>query len=777
MQNNSAYGQSQPVQKLSKSKKNKKWREANVDHFIGRLDLGSTSSGAIREKMRILYDLYNSIFDKNDFMHITDPYHVNDSFPATLQNFNIIKPKIDLLLGEESKRPFSFKVVQVNQEATSELEEKQMAKLREAILDIASSGDLSQPVEEDQVNELANYADYLERDFTDTVENIAYSSLKYLIEKEDLKDKFITGFRDVLTVNREVYYTGVRGGEPVCERVNPMEFSCDQSPEVNYIEDGDWAVRKMKMTPSAIYDRFYDIMDESDLDNMLKLSDSQYAMDKKGDIEKPYIMWRNIETMASSTYNQFESTGMLDVYHVTWKSLKKIGFLSYFDEDGEEQQIVVDEDYEVDEMIESIEWDWVTEVWEGYKIGDGLYLGIGPIPNQIVSIDTPNASRLPYIGMIVNDISMSTKSLVEAMKPLQYMYVVIWYRLELALSRDKGRIINMDITQIPKSMNVDVNKWMHYLSSLGVNFFNPYEEGWDIPGREGGKPSSFNQFSDMDLSMSKVISDYIGLMDKIEEMAGELSGVSRQRQGAISSNELVGSVERAVVQSSHITEMLFWKHNQVKKRVLISILEAAKSAWKNSNKKKLHYIAEDTSRKLLDITDDFLYSDMGIFVTDSTKENQNIEMLKQLYQPAMQNGASLGDIASIMVSDNLTDIRSKLNKIEKEKQQREDQIQQQQAESQQQLAQMQAQAEEARMELEREKMEIEMAKAELASETAIQVAMINAESKQNADQVKLNKDISDSNLKREELLEKMRSNREKERLTENAQHLKNKNTQ
>ena len=168
---------------------------------------------------------------------------------------------------------------------------------------------------------------------------------------------------------------------------------------------------------------------------------------------------------------------------------------------------------------------------------------------------------------------------------------------------------------------------------------------------------------------------------------------------------------------------------------------------------------------------------MGIFVTDSTKENQNIEMLKQLYQPAMQNGASLGDIASIMVSDNLTDIRSKLNKIEKEKQQREDQIQQQQAESQQQLAQMQAQAEEARMELEREKMEIEMAKAELASETAIQVAMINAESKQNADQVKLNKDISDSNLKREELLEKMRSNREKERLTENAQHLKNKNTQ
>ena len=115
MQKNSAYSQSLPVQKLPMAKKGKRWRETNVDHFIGRLDFGSTSSGSAKESMRILYDLYNGIYDKDDFMHITDPYKINDSFPATLQNFNIIKPKVDLLLGEESKRPFSFKIAQVNQ--------------------------------------------------------------------------------------------------------------------------------------------------------------------------------------------------------------------------------------------------------------------------------------------------------------------------------------------------------------------------------------------------------------------------------------------------------------------------------------------------------------------------------------------------------------------------------------------------------------------------------------------------------------------------------------
>lgn len=106
-------------------------------------------------------------------------------------------------------------------------------------------------------------------------------------------------------------------------------------------------------------------------------------------------------------------------------------------------------------------------------------------------------------------------------------------------------------------MGIDVDKWMHYLGALGVAFVNPYEEGWDIPGREGGKPSPYNQWTSIDASMSNTINTYIQLLAKIEEMVSELSGVTKQRQGSISSNELVGNVERSVVQSAHITEPWF----------------------------------------------------------------------------------------------------------------------------------------------------------------------------------------------------------------------------
>ena len=252
--------------------------------------------------------------------------------------------------------------------------------------------------------------------------------------------------------------------------------------------------------------------------------------------------------------------------------------------------------------------------------------------------------------------------------PIYSMYIIVWYPFrKLAMARDKGKVLTVDITQIPKSMNIDVAKWMHYLSAMGVNFVNPYEDGWDIPGREGGKASQFNQIAAADLTMANVMDQYINLMAKIEDMIGEISGISSQRQGAIASTELVGNVERSVVQSAHITEPLFWKHNLFKREMLKMLLETSKVAWKDGNKTSLNYILDDATRAFLTLTDDFFYEDFDIFVSDSTRDQQIIEQLKNLMQPAMQNGASLLDVAEIITLDNATMIKAKLEEIESRK--------------------------------------------------------------------------------------------------------------
>jgi cell division protein ZapA (FtsZ GTPase activity inhibitor) len=275
----------------------------------------------------------------------------------------------------------------------------------------------------------------------------------------------------------------------------------------------------------------------------------------------------------------------------------------------------------------------------------------------------------------------------------------------------------MDITQIPKGMGVDEAKWMHYLTAMGVNFFNPYEEGWNIPGREGGKSAQFNQFSSIDLTMTNVIAEYINLLTKIEEMIGELSGVSKQRQGSIATNELVGNVERSVIQSSHITEPLFWKHNVIKRNALTALLNTAKFAWRMHDKKKINFVLNGPERVFLKITEDFLYSDHDVFLSDATKEHRDIEKLEQLYQPAMQNGATLLDIASIMTANNMSEIKLKLTDIE---QKRSEAIQQQ--------AQVEQALQEQVNQVNQDKNRITEEDSIRKAETSITVALIQADS-------------------------------------------------
>lgn len=725
------YNSAFPRQKLPLSKKGKKWQEDCVNYIIGE---GNVTSGgnstSYYGELQTYYNLYNSIFDEKDFKSITNPFKVEDGFPATPHDFNIIRPKVDLLIGEETKRPLNFRVIRTSQEATSEMQEKEKQMILQYIeaaitarMSPEEAQQFQQQLQSGEIMPPEQIAKYMDKDYKDIVENTAYHSLTYLREKLDLDNEFIKGWKDGLISGREIYYVGVLNAEPYAERVNPICFSYDKSPDLEFIEDGSWCCRKMRMPITEVYDRYYDKLEEKDLDKLEEMIGSTPGRNL-GD-RSPIDMGIQLHIYDNPI---FEGAGksLVNVWHCCWKSFKKIFYVTTTDDAGQPQINIVDETYQPVGNEVSIEPDWIIEVWEGYRAGSDLYFGIQPIEYQHVSIDNPNSQKLPYCGAIYSNTNSKPRSLVSILKPLQYMYIVLWYRLELAIARDKGKVVNMDITQIPKSMNISPAKWMHYLSSVGVNFINPYEEGWNIPGREGGKPAQFNQITALDLTMSNVIAEYIQLMDKIEELAGTISGITQQREGAVSSSEMVGNVERSVVQSSHITEPLFWVHNQCKRRVLNMLLNTAKGAWEETGKQKLQYIFDNGERAFLDIIPKFYYEDMDVFVSDTSKDLENIQKLQQLIQPAMQNGASLLEAAEILTNDNFNIIKQKL----KDMQTRQEQVQQQQqeaeAQQQQQLQQMQNESKQQELMLQEAQMDLQRYQIDQDNQTKIAVAQINA---------------------------------------------------
>lgn len=722
-----------PAQKLPMSKKTQAWKEACVDYVVGAGDSGFGGNGRSRsDEMQTYYDLYNSIYNEKDLKYVTNPFKQDDGFPAMAQDYNIIKPYVDQLLGEETKRPFNFHPQRTSDIAASEMQEKAKEMLMDYIqatiaskLSPEQAARYEQALATGEIQTPEAIAKYLQKDYKDIAETEAYHALQFLKRKLNLTHEFYKGWKDALIGGEEIYYVGVINGDPYVERVNPMYFDYEHSLDLEFIDDAAWCRRKMIMSATEIYDRFYDKMSERQLNELLELIDQRPGAGNNPEIRKTSMDYESIKLhkINSFTDNPFD-VDHITVYHCCWKSFKKIGFVTLLNpETGEAEEFQVDEDYKVTGTEQSVEWDWIIEVWEGYRIGDDMYIGIQPIEYQHISADNPNSQKLPYTGVVYNNTNSKPRSLVSMMKPLQYMYIVVWYRLELALSRDKGKVAVMDITQIPKSMNIDVNKWMHYLSALGVAFINPYDEGWDIPGREGGKPSQFNQLSSWDLTMSNVIAEYIQLMQKIEDMVAKLTGITPQRQGQIAASELVSNANTAVNMSYHITEPWFWNHNQVKRRVLTMLLNTSKAAWKD-NKKYLNYILDDATRAFVQLSDNFFYEDMDIFVDDSTKNQQYIDQLKQLLQPAMQNGASLLDIAEIITLDNMSMIKNRLEEIE---QKRMEQMQQQQmAEQQNQLKEEELMLKEAELDLEKYKVDQDRYKAEQDNATKITVAQINS---------------------------------------------------
>ena len=726
-----------PIQKIPFSQKSEEWKKTCVDYIIGQSQLSNGSSIPTDEEMQTYYDLYNSVYSEKDLKYVTNPFNQDDGFPAVAQDYNIIRPKIDLLIGEETKRPFNFKVCRTSDAAAGEMQEKakqmlldyvqasimakmgpeEQARYEEAL----SSGEIQTP---EQIQE------YLTKDYKDVAEVTAYHTLNYLKHSLNIDHEFVKTWKDGLIAGEEVIYVGIRNGEPCLNRVNPKNFWFDDAEGIEFIHEASMCCYKMLMPYTQVYDEFYDKLDEKQLNQLLEKF-GQYGKGAKNWLGDKNMVddWNHIDTKIYSKYpdhNPYGDAEDVVVYHVCWKSFKKIGFVTIVNpETGEEEEFVVDEYYKSTGNEVNVEWDWIIEVWEGYN-ADDLYFGIQPIEYQYITSKNLNSQRLPYTGIVYSNTNSAPKSLVSIMKPLQYLYITTFYRMELAMARDKGKVPVMDVTQIPKGLGIDTAKWMHYLSALGVAFINPYDEGWDIPGREGGRPSNFNGFTTWDLTMGNVIAQYIQLLDKIESMASELSGVTPQRQGAISSTELVGNVERSVIQSAHITEPLFWMHNQVKRQALLMLLNTAKAAWKDSDKQYLNYIFDDTTRAFIALADNFPYEDFDIFVTDSTKEVQAIEQLRALIQPAMQNGASLVDAAEMYTMDNLSLIKSKLQELEQQRLSQQQAMQQQEAEQQQQLIQMQNQVKEQELMLKEAELDLEKYKIDQDNATKITVAQLNA---------------------------------------------------
>lgn len=729
-----------PQQQLPMSKKTRAWRKQHLDWADARtfFNYAPVRNSVIHK--RINYDLFNGKLHMQDLEVVLNPEHLKEkTTPTDIQHYPIINSKLEVLRGEESKRVFDFRVVVTNPNSISEIEDNKKEAVLQQLQQLVA--DQSQSDEEFE-QKLEKMSDYFTYEWQDMREVRANCLINHYIKEYNMPLMFNQGFMDAAIVGEEIYQCDIRGGEPIIERVNPLKIRVFKSGYSNRIEDADIIIMEDYWSPGQIIDAYYDVLSKKDIAYIESAPDIVPQADEMGhqDERAAFVNHHMIDDAIAGTdeYGMgfyfdpfglfsddagdllpFDTNGNVRVLRMYWKSRRRIKKVKSYDpETGEEQFDFYPETHVIDEaMGEEEEIYYINEAWEGTKIGQEIYVNMRPRVIQYNRLTNPSRCHFGIVGSIYNINESKPYSLVDMMKPYNYLYDVIHDRLNKMMAKNWGKIITLDLAKVPKDWKID--KWMYFAKKNNIAVMDSFKEG-NIGAATGKLAGALNNASSgvIDAELGNSIQMYINMLEFIKMEMSEVVGISKQREGQISNRETVGGVERATLQSSHITEWIFAIHEDVKKRALECFLETAKIALKGRNL-KFPYLLSDGSQRIADIDgDEFAEADYGLVVDNSNGLQDLNQKLDTLAQAALQNQTvSFSTIMKLYGSSSIAEKQRLVENDEKKIQERA--AQQAQAEQQAQQAELQA-----KMQLEQAKMEQEDKLNQRDNETKIIIANI-----------------------------------------------------
>ena len=716
--------------KTDKEKQDESWIKNTMDYFANKAYAEYIKN---RDTFVKNYDLMKGILRMEDFYQeeqvksFTDMLTADLGLPAYVKMYSIITTPVNELVGEISKRPDTFRVKAFDDDSKSEELEFKTGILQEYVLQEAKKQILEkvalegEEIDEEQLQQMtmSEVKDELDS-YTSVAEKWANHILTCQKAEFNMKEKSEDAFRDMLISGREFYHIyedNSKLGFNV-EVANPKNVWFLTTPDRKYISDptgraqGAYAAGIVQvMELSEIIESIPDLTKE-EIDHLRSsLQDYGLINVRDSNLGNPNVA-PGIDSVQYDTYDPLvlqtrmmvesemkeNNDGLKDFLGLTsnvssfgykyvvvrayWISKKKIGKLIYTDEMGNEQSTLVDETYKsgtIPTQI-SLDWGWINQWYQGIKIGPDIY---HIKPYKLLSY-------CPIIGITYEVKNTESKSLVDLMKPFQVIYNVCMNQLYKLLEKEVGKVQLMSIRHIPIPKDGDAQDaldiWEMEARNRGVVFIDDSPENLK-------SPSSFNQFTSLDLTRTQEIQARYTLAQQIKNECWELVGMSRQRMGSISASESATGTNTAMQQSYSQTEPLFVAHEYVMGQVYQSIIDAALYIESAKPQSTLSYVTSEGESAFVQVNgSDLKFRDLKVFLTNRPEDNKMFEELRQLAQPLMQNGGSLYDVIELYSTKSVRQMK-KVFKSLKDKQeamqQQQAQLEQQKVEQQGQIAQAQ----------------------------------------------------------------------------------------
>jgi len=693
-----------PEQALADNVKDLEWGKKCVDAGENVLMFDSSVVRQTFYNKKVNYRLRNNMLTDNDMEKVCEPYGTEfSSFPKNIQHIGLGNSKINTLVGEEAKRltryPFKAYISSSDQMGISSKEEdikdmwyqKMTSLAQNKIQQLSEGQEMDQKtLEEEMAKEMQKYDKYIKYSYQDLKEITANKILKYEYKRLDVADTFLRCWEDFLIAGEEVVCIEELGDDIVFRKVNPLYLFTIQSPESYKIEDADWIVEYTMMSVGQVIDAYYNQLTKEQIQTLEQAK--EYNSMKTGGIQMAYNRDVTVEERFGYTAGElfvpnrvsthyfgsaYDQRGNVRVMRVCWKSRRKIGKVSYYDEYGSSEEKIVDEFYTLDkEAGETVKWLWINEWWEGTKIANDIYIKIRPIPYQSRSMTNLSESKPPYVGVYCNTNNSRVMSFMDVLKPMDYLYDIFFHRLNLAISKYKGPMLGINVSMIPSEW--DPLKWLQYAEATNVLFLDPTNEVLKGP-MQGKSAGTFNQMSaqGINMEMGNYITQHTNLLAFIKQQMDLISGVNEYRQGDVKGDANVGTSNMGWAASNSMTEKYFSLHNSFKRDCMQKLLEVAKFVWKQ-NPKKAQHVLDDMGAEIINYYDEFSESEYDIFIDDGPNTQELMQAMNQLAHAGMQTGQiRFRDLIEIYKKDSISGLARYL---EEAQDQHEAELAQQQAE-------------------------------------------------------------------------------------------------
>jgi hypothetical protein len=714
--------------KTDKEKQDESWIKNTMDYFSNKAYAEYVKN---RDTFVKNYDLMKGILRMEDFYQepevrsFTDVLTADLELPAYVKMYSIVTTPVNELVGEISKRPDTFRVKAFDDDSKAEelqfktetLQKYVIAQVKKQIVEKAAME--GQDISDEQLEEITmeQVKDQLDS-YTSVAEKWANHVLTCQKAEFNLKEKSEDAFRDLLISAREFYHIyedNSKLGFNI-EVANPKNTWFLTTPDRKWISDptgraqGAYAAGTVQvMELSEIIESIPDLTKE-EIDHLRSsLQDYGLINVRESNLGNPdaipgqdSVMYDTFDPLVLQTRMIIESEmkenndGLKDFLGLTnnvssfgykyvvvrsyWISKKKIGKLIYIDEMGNEQSTLVTEDYKsgtIPTQI-SLEWGWINQWYQGTKIGPDIY--------HIKPFKLLN--YCPIIGTTYEVKNTEAKSLVDLMKPFQVLYNVCMNQLYKLLEKEVGKVQLMSLRHVPIPKDGDAQDaldiWEMEARNRGVVFVDDSPENLK-------SPSSFNQYTSLDLTRTQEIQSRYTLAQQLKAECWELVGMSRQRMGDISASESATGTNAAMQQSYSQTEPLFVAHEYVMGQLYQAIVDAALYVESAKPQSTLSYITNEGESAFVQVNGtDLSLRDLKVFLTNRPEDTQMFNELRQLSQAIIQNGGTLYDVVELYSSKSQRELKKTFKDLrDRQVAQQEQQMQlaQQQQEAQQQQAQ------------------------------------------------------------------------------------------